>query len=142
LNRRNTRLVSAALEALPRRRRSAIYRRYEFLLDAGLRCFPLTPAAVPLTVELTVEFTNRHEAKANFRNTLNDISSVAVAALADLHFHTEDRLIGRFVVDLTDTVLESGRKSLEHWQNRETRGYINRPRILRGIPTIDPMVSS
>ncbi len=136
--------IRACASKLPRSQQSAIRDRLAFILDMQFRCVPLVHNDVGLTAELMDQFLSSHRAKESFRNTFNDIASFAVAARNLMSFRTEDRLLARFIgATLSRTVLENANDttvdfcetaSSERRISSESRGYVNRPRILREGP--------
>jgi hypothetical protein len=85
-------------------------------------------------LELFRGFSRRYTLKSNFRNSLNDILTLAVAQAASSSLYTNDELLATFAADYTKVpvnredealVIDFAQNKGSSSANRETKGYIN-----------------
>jgi hypothetical protein len=135
INKRTPSPFYAATEFLEKTRRRTICQRFDFLLQNEMNCLPLSRNAAFIGIDLLQEFRVRHNLKANFRNSLNDILALATAIDVSATLLTADILLGEFAakhlavdhrtqgdviaVDFGQGLHSSSRKSTE------SKGYIN-----------------
>lgn len=132
-------LLAGCIRELPRESRRAALRRLEFLATTEMRCIPLTVDIAEIALALFGVFSRKYALKVRFRNSLNDILSVAVASHNDMSLETHDRLLGEFISGPAQEVLLQRRSQSEGSgrgrtarPNHESKGYINRGwRVMR-----------
>jgi hypothetical protein len=142
LNEGNYELLEAMASILGPKRHDVVTRRLRFLLSNNIRCVPLSRRSAEVGLRFFQVFTERYTLKNNFRNSLNDILTLAVADTSSFFLHTQDRLLAEFatsysnvpvnqkddqiVVDFTASMAAPRRKE------RGTKGYINSQWRVRG----------
>ncbi|CAM3379667.1 hypothetical protein KIPE111705_05610 [Kibdelosporangium persicum] len=134
LNRGDFGLLEHMARALEPARHRVVVRRLHFLLDHKVRCVPLGQTSCETGLHLFQAFALNFALKNNFRNSLNDILTLAVAQTSSAFLHTDDELLGRFA-RLHSAVpvnrVEEGisidftSPTVPRRTNRGTKGYVN-----------------
>jgi predicted nucleic acid-binding protein len=115
-------------------RKSAV-RRLRYLIDHGIQCVPLGRPAADAGLDLFRGFSERYTLKQNFRNSLNDILTLAVAQVSGSPLYTEDDLLATFAANYTGAPVNQGGESLlidftqttsKTRVNRSSKGYVNK----------------
>ncbi|WP_346119264.1 hypothetical protein [Micromonospora coerulea] len=128
-------LIKGYASVLERKSHRVVVDRLDFLIDQGVQCRALTDAVAVTALEMFAAFTAKYALKKKFRNSLNDLLSLAVAVEAGALFKTEDRLLAEFAAEHAPSSIQeiggvlaidfapegSGRRL-----NRGTKGYVNR----------------
>lgn len=136
INKANTRLFDAAITSLDNRTRRRLRRRLDFLLAEGICCHALTRRSARIALHLVQEYEKEFSLKKNFRNSISDLLTLAVALDHRARLVTIDSVLSRFarttyacqakhegtfvILDLQTLEAEKGVRS------RESKGYINR----------------
>jgi predicted nucleic acid-binding protein len=136
INAKRFALLAGCIRNLPKERRRVALRRLDFLALSGIQCMPLTVDIADLALALFDAFSQNYALKARFRNSLNDILSVAVAAHNNISLETDDRLLRDFMSGPAQEIVHRAEsKSGERRDARpslESKGYINRGwRVMR-----------
>jgi hypothetical protein len=127
---------SAAVAFMPKPQQRILRRRFQFILDHGLKCTPLGPRSISLGQRLLREFMAQNNLKSHFRNTWNDILIASTAVCEARPLITKDSLLARFIATRYSSTHEvsAGLITLEfpaaaptrRRANRESKGYVNR----------------
>ncbi|MEV5825223.1 hypothetical protein AB0L25_06590 [Spirillospora sp. NPDC052242] len=134
LNTGKHKLLSAQARALSKKECRTIDRRLKFIQEHDIKCIPLGERTAATALKMFAHFVDNYTLKSNFRNSLNDILSFAIA-VADGHtLATEDDLLGRFMADFhaskDDNPLTS--PTGKHLKgSKESKGFVNRPWAVR-----------
>lgn len=136
INKRISSLFYEATKFLDKTKRKTIRKRFDFLLENEITCFPLSKSSIVTGMDLLQRFRSQHNLKANFRNSLNDILVFATAINVSAKLVTYDALLGEFVakhflanssrqedlitVNFQEAIRTASRRS------RESKGYINK----------------
>ena len=134
LNDGNFMLLEGMARALEPERHRVVVRRLSFLSQQKIHCVALSKPSAETGLQLFREFIANFTMKRNFRNSLNDILTLAIAEASSSILHTDDELLARFagqrsnvpinrqakgaIIDFTPPA--EGRRI-----NRGTKGYIN-----------------
>jgi hypothetical protein len=124
-----------AVEFLPKDRKKAARRKFDFLLDNSISCVPLSANTILVAQELLASFTEKNSLKANFRNSWNDLLIAATALDAQGTLVTEDGLLARHVADYVHAsavavpgalkITFSDEQVDANRRGRESKGFIN-----------------
>ncbi|WP_123827028.1 hypothetical protein [Micromonospora globispora] len=109
-------------------------KRLRFLLEYDIQCRALTSGAAETALDMFAAFTSKYALKKNFRNSLNDLLSLAVAVDSRSRFRTEDDLLAKFasaysptVIDQRDNFLDLDfARPISRRSNAGSKGYVNR----------------
>lgn len=136
INKRISALFDEAIKFLDKAQKKTIRRRFRFLLENEITCFPLSKNAISIGMELLQAFSTKHKLKANFRNSLNDILVFATAIDASAKLVTADALFSEFAAKhfeahssrQEDIITVDFREILRPASTRstESKGYINK----------------
>lgn len=136
INERFAPLFYETINFLDSAKKKTIRKRFDFLLENEITCRPLTKTAVVTGMELLEAFRTKHNLKANFRNSLNDMLVFATAIDASAELVTADKLLARFAAEyLSSPSQEAGdlatvdfraRATQESRKSKESKGYINK----------------
>lgn len=136
INREATSLFKDAIDHLPKAKRKALRRKFEFILDHRITCTPLSESTVVTAQDLLASFLEKHELKQNFRNSWNDLLILATAVQAGGVLLTEDELLMRHAAGVSGGRAEAIDRGVaidfsivgarvEKWKG-ESKGFINR----------------
>ena len=89
-------LMAGAINHLDKDTKKTLKKRFQFLVENGIRCVPITNAEVELAFDLLAKFRAIHNPKDNFRNTWNDLLILSSAIRHNENLVTEDSLLARF----------------------------------------------
>ena len=115
--------------------RKAAVRRLRYLIDQEIQCIPVGRPAAEVGLELFRSFSKHYTLKQNFRNSLNDILTLAVAQVSGCPLYTDDELLATFASNCTGVPLNRVDESflIDFTQttkkvrvNRESKGYVNK----------------
>jgi predicted nucleic acid-binding protein len=115
--------------------RKAAVRRLRYLIDHGIQCIPVGRPAAEAGLELFRGFSEHYTLKRNFRNSLNDILTLAVAQVSCSTLYTHDELLATFAANYTGVPVNKGDESLaidfmrntsKVRVNRGSKGYVNK----------------
>lgn len=136
INKRISGLFNEATKFLEKAQQKIIRKRFAFLLENEIACIPLSKSAVAAGMELLQEFRAKHNLKANFRNSMNDILVFATAIDASAKLVTQDALLGEFAgkyyrapfsrQEEICTVDFSAKARTVPVKSAESKGYINK----------------
>jgi hypothetical protein len=127
------RLVTALASARHPQRRQVL-ERFDFLVDHGVECLPLTNRSISLALDLLQAFMRRHTLKANFHNSFNDLLILAAAVDAEAELRTVDSVLTRFVCSyyglpparLPEAICIDFRQPVNRTPSSGSKGYVNR----------------
>lgn len=106
----------------------AIRARFDWLVDEGVQCLPLTPAACSMAEDLFADFVRTRTPKDDRRNTLNDLLILGHAMTCNVSLITVDKVLGEFAADR----LDADAQSVSDDRIRITpRASISSPRVRR-----------
>lgn len=84
------------IASLDKRKQRKLINRFEFIVDTGLTCTPLTSEDARLAQVLLYDFKKKHTLKNNFRNSISDILIMASAIKNEAELVTKDSLLASF----------------------------------------------
>ena len=96
INKRGRKLLEECLGHLRRAQRREVVKKYDFLVEAGVRCVPLTRKDVRIGFSLLDAFVRNHNLKRDFRNSWNDLLILAAVINAGSVLVTRDNELSRF----------------------------------------------
>lgn len=126
-------LEAVARSIEPSRHRVAV-RRLRYLIEHNVHCVALSHSSAEAGLELFHAFAANFTLKQNFRNSLNDILTLAVAQTSSSVLHTSDGLLTRFAATQSQVPvnLTNGQISIDfsatgptRRESRGTKGYVN-----------------
>lgn len=130
-------IFSASISHLEKPLQKKLREKFEFLINTGVQCLPVTPAIAEVGMNILGQFLDRYEAKQNQRNTINDILILSTAIENSFPLLTEDNLLKRFTAELlgaplsvpcTDRLLIDFTvpEIVDRRRSFESKSYINR----------------
>lgn len=134
LNRRNFDLLENMARALGPTRHRVVVRRLNFLLIQSIHCVALSRQSAEVGLELFRSFVDDFTLKRNFRNSLNDILTLAVAQASCSVLHTDDELLSSFANRYSkvpvnrnkiEIAIDFTRPPTPRRVSRGTKGYVN-----------------
>jgi predicted nucleic acid-binding protein len=135
INERVPNIFYEATKFLIKNQRKVVRKRFDFLIENGLKCAPLTKGIVRTSMDLLQAFTAKHNLKMKFRNSLNDILILATAIESSAILFTEDSLLNSFALteyaglqDKRDDAVIidfSNKPALTSSRKVESKGYMN-----------------
>ena len=121
---------------LVKQKQKYLIKRCEYLCQNQCQCLPLTKQIGEFALKAMDAFLSKYNAKANPRNTVNDVLILATARTRKLKLSTKDSLLNRFSGEfLGGTIQKKGRRLSVDFSGDSTRvrrrspeskGYINR----------------
>lgn len=141
INSKNENMMRLALSHVEKGRQGTIRKRFEFLCAMNVQCLPLNPWSVQLAYQILAVFLDRHQPKANLRNTLNDMLILSTAAHNHGRLETFDGVLAKIAQEILPcrgtpngpalTLDFSAPHSADRGLNRESKGYLNRSWAVR-----------
>lgn len=127
-------LIKAASTALRSEKRAVVRDRIRFLQESQAQCLPLLKESAEASLSLFWDFTAHHNLKSNFRNSLNDILTLAITLRYSACLVTTDRVLGRFQREVRESNAVMGAQgksfpsdlSTSRPSARDSKGYVNR----------------
>jgi len=128
-------LFQAGVMVLQKAEQRNLKRRFNFLLDHGVRCHALEEESVGFGLDILDELLKSHAPKAQFRNTVCDALILGTATRHKLPFQTEDKLLAKIATELfgarlyeegDDFVVDFESPPPRRWRREESKGYIHR----------------
>lgn len=125
----------SAISHMPKSRRKATKRKFEFLIDNQIDCVPLSRTAIELAHDLLKSYSTKHALKENFRNSWNDLLIAATALDESRPLLTDDEPLAKHIATVTQAEIRKSSDIVELSPpqgepkrniNRESKGYINR----------------
>jgi len=135
LNTRNYKLLEHLSRTLGPDRHRVVARRLRFLMNHEVQCTALSQRSADTGLDLFDAFVASYALKGNFRNSLNDLLTLAVAQSSSAVLFTADQLLGRFAHEHSAVPINhtAERTSIDYTQpptarrtNRGAKGYVNR----------------
>jgi predicted nucleic acid-binding protein len=129
-------LFYSSISHLTRDTQKKLRSRFQFLLDSNVHSLPVTESVAEIGVNIFGQFLDKYTAKANLRNTINDVLILATAVKQALPLLTKDSLLSRFAAELLGAPVMENRLGLaldftapqvaDSRKKLESKGYINR----------------
>jgi hypothetical protein len=136
INDRKIQLFRKSIDSLDKRHRRIIMRKFEFILDSRIVCFPVTKSDIDGAYDILYKFIRFHAVKENFRNTWNDMMILSSAIERKAALISKDSLLNRFSATAVGIephlVGEQLKLDFTKFMNskkrytRDSKGYINR----------------
>jgi hypothetical protein len=134
LNDGNYELIEGMAQALRPDRHRVVVRRLRFHCAHNITCVPLSRKSTENGLRLFHAFVANFELKGRFRNSLNDILTLAIAEANSSSLHTNDQLLGKFAMAYADVPVNRKEERITidfapttspRRQSRGLKGYVN-----------------
>ncbi len=133
INTRRWDLLRALVPAVDRAKRRGLRTRIDFLEAHEVHCTSLAPPSAELALSLLASFRQSYELKRRFRNSLNDLLVLAVAATSNTRLQTTDKVLAEFAAsNLAATIAQGETLSIDfsgppvaRKVSRGIKGYVN-----------------
>jgi hypothetical protein len=128
-------LFQAGTMVLPKTEQRDLKRRFNFLVDHGVRCHALEEKSVGFGLDILDDLLRDHAPKAQFRNTVCDALILGTATKHKIPFQTEDKLLAKIAAKLfgarlyeegEDFIVDFESGDPLRWRREESKGYIHR----------------
>jgi hypothetical protein len=131
-------LFNSSIDFLTKETYKDIRNKFQFILEHGLNCLPISTQDIDFGYILLDIFTKSHPLKDDFRNSWNDILILSKALNCGARLITEDKLLNKFASEIFSVKMNSlgggaieidfskKQEDIDDFMKLESKGYVNR----------------